>query len=113
MAGAAHAARQPWTPEDVWSQRTVSDARISPDGQWVLWAESWNERAANKTWTNLWLATVDGRERKPYTQGNWRDSLPKWSAESNRVAWISERDGRVSIRIRAFPSGAESEIPLE
>jgi Tol biopolymer transport system component len=113
LAGAAHGARQPWSAEDIWSRRTVSDARISPDGQWVLWVESWNDKAANKSWTNLWLASTDGKERKPYTEGNWHDSLPRWSSESDRVAWISERDGRVSIRIRTFPAGAESEIPIE
>ncbi len=107
------AARPPILAEDVWNWRTASDPQISPDGSSVLWVESWNDREAKTALSNLWLSSSDGRERKPFTEGRWSDRLPRWSPDSARVAWISDRGGRFQIRIRGVSGGAEAAIDVE
>jgi dipeptidyl aminopeptidase/acylaminoacyl peptidase len=106
----AWAQRKPFSPGDLWAWRSISETRISPDGHWVVYAESWNDQAANATYRNLWLASSDGRERRQLTDGRWSDSAPRWSAGSEAIAYISNRTGSGQIRIRKMASGADSQL---
>ena len=104
------AARQPFASQDWWSWRIPADPRISPDGQWVVYVESWNDRASDSQFANLWMASADGRSGRRITEGNGRDRSPRWSPDGARIAWISFRDGQARIRVRAMESGNESGI---
>src|SRR5689334_16435676 len=95
------AARQPFTAEDLRDWRTATDARISPDGKAIVYVELRNGRS------NLWLASTDGRSHRQWTEGNWRDRSPRWSPDSTRIAWISERDGQERIHVRRVDTGTE------
>src|SRR5580700_7191914 len=106
----ALAQRKAFTPGDLWLWRTISETRISPDGHWVVYAESWNDRAANAAYQNLWLASADGRQRRQLTDGGWRDWSPRWSAGSDAIAYISNRTGSAQIRVRRLESGQDSQL---
>ena len=110
LAAGAHAARQPFSPGDLWSWRTASDPRIAPEGQWIVYVEAWNDRQANTSYSNLWQASSDGRTRKPFTEGAWRDTAPRWSPDGARLAWLSDRGGKPRLRVRRFEGGPETEI---
>jgi dipeptidyl aminopeptidase/acylaminoacyl peptidase len=110
LVSAASAQRKAFTPDDLWLWRTISETRISPDGHWVVYAESWNSRAANAAYQNLWLASADGRQRRQLTDGAWRDSSPRWSAASDAIAYISGRTGSAQIRIIRVESGHDSQL---
>jgi len=73
------AARPGFTPEDLWTWRTASDPRIRGDGAWAVYVEEWNDRAADSSYSNLWLVSTDGKERKRFTEGARRDVMPRWS----------------------------------
>ncbi len=102
------AARPSFTADDLWNWRTASDPRISPDGQWVVYVESWNDRNANRQFANLWIASTDGKTRRPFTQGAWRDRMPRWSPDGTRIGWLSDRGGAPQIFQRAFASGTDT-----
>jgi acylaminoacyl-peptidase len=106
----ALAQRKGFAPGDLWLWRTISETRISPDGHWVVYAESWNDRAANAAYQNLWLASADGRQRRQLTDGGWRDWSPRWSGGSDAIAYISNRTGSAQIRIRRVESGQDSQL---
>ncbi|MCU1232978.1 MAG: peptidase prolyl oligopeptidase active site domain protein [Candidatus Solibacter sp.] len=96
---ALSAARAPWTLDDWWTWREISSPRINPDGDQAVYVETWNNRATDTVCANLWqVATPDGTPRR-ITDGPWRDSSPRWSAD-NRLAWISDRTGTPQIWIR-------------
>jgi len=109
-AAALLCARAPFAPADLWLLRTASDPRIRADGTQVVYVESRRDQAANAEYCNVWLASADGRERRPWTSGSGRDWSPRWSPDGARIAWLSSRDGRTRIRVRAFPQGAETEL---
>jgi acylaminoacyl-peptidase len=110
MALAASGQRQPFRPDDLWNWRTASDARIRPDGKWAAYIESFNNREADAEWSNLFVASTDGRERRQWTEGAWRDWSPRWSPDGERIAWISDRGGDAQFRVRRLDSPAEVKI---
>jgi len=107
---AAPAPRQSFNTEDWWAWHSASEPRIAPDGQWVVYVESWNDRASDSRFSNLWMASTDGRTRRRLTEGNWRDSSPRWSPDGSQIAWLSERDGRTQIHVKRVDSPQENEI---
>ena len=96
----ATAQRRPFTPEDLRSWRTATDPRVRADGKRAVYVEG----------SNLWLVSTDGRERKQWTSGAWRDSSPRWSPDGERIAWISDRGGHPHLRV-GKPDGA-AEVDL-
>jgi dipeptidyl aminopeptidase/acylaminoacyl peptidase len=106
----ALAQRKAFTPGDLWLWRTITETRISPDGHWVVYAEGWNDHAANATYSNLWLVSADGRERRQLTDGAWRDSSARWSTGSDAIAYISDRTGSSQIRVRRIDTGKDFQL---
>ncbi len=108
----AGAARQPFSAADVWDWRNVQDPRISSDGRLVVYRELRSDRTLDHQFANLRVAATDGSGDRAFTEGSWRDESPCWSPDNNRVAWISERAGKLEIRIRLVDNPArETVIP--
>ena len=114
---AASGARRPLAVEDWWEWRNIASPRISPDGAWVVYVETWNHRATDTACSNLWAVGTDGKTRRQLTLGAWRDTLPRWSLDGSRLAYISDREGQAQIRVRGFDSaqdsGQETQLPAE
>ena len=47
-------AKRPVTPEDLFAIKDVGEAKLSPDGKWIVYAQSWTERAKNRSYTVDW-----------------------------------------------------------
>jgi acylaminoacyl-peptidase len=109
---AAHCAHagQPFTPADWWNWRDIGAPRINSEGTAVVYVESWNLRESDRACANLWTVATAGGAPRRLTEGPWRDSLPAWSADGGRVAYVSDRDGTPQIRVRRMDSGADERI---
>ncbi len=92
---------------DWWQLREASDARIRGDGAWMVYVESWSDPARDRRYSNLWLASAEGRELRRWTQGDWRDWGPRWAPDGSRIAWLSTRGGKTAIHVRAWDRGEE------
>lgn len=103
-------AKVPFTPETVFDWRNVSAPQISPDGAKVVYVLEQPDRFADSFHSNLWLAAVDGKENRPLTSGKHKDSLPRWSQDGKRLAWVSTKEGKAQIHIRWMDSGVETRI---
>ncbi len=80
------------TAEDLYRFHLVKDLRISPDGQWVVYVVERVDRKTEKKYTNLWLAPTQGGRPKPFTTGDQRDFMPRWSPDGRTIAFLSNRD---------------------
>jgi dipeptidyl aminopeptidase/acylaminoacyl peptidase len=97
-------------PDTLWDWRTPSNPRISPDGSKVVYQLEWADKMADAFHVNLWIASTDGKDNRPLTEGKHRDSSPVWSPDGKRLAYISTRSGRPQIVVRYMDTGVETTI---
>jgi len=84
-------------PDDVYALTGVADPRISPDGTTVAYVVRAVDREANGYRSAIWLAALDGTsEPRRLTSGEKRDAEPRWSPDGSRLAFTSNRGGKVS-----------------
>ena len=98
------------TSETTWDLRTARSPEISADGKTVVYVLGFNDKMTDRTYSNLWRVSIDGRDNRPLTQGNFRDSSPQWSPDGTRLAWLSDRSGKTQIHVRWMDSGQDAKI---
>ena len=116
------------TPADILRVANVSDAQISPNGQWVVYTVSTIE--GNETISTLWLAHVVANlvsvptstvaptaQRRPTTEwpdersapasklvAGWNASSPRWSPDSSKLAFLGELNAQRGLWVMNLES---------
>jgi len=120
-------ARRPMVPADILRIANVSDAQISPSGEWVVYTVSTIE--GDQTISILWLVRAGERlsnipptNRQPEQRRNWESpgiparpllppgwsgANPRWSPDGKSIAFLSSHEGQHGIWV----SGPERRIP--
>ena len=73
----------------------VSNARLSPDGQWVLYTKAIRDMEDKdmKSTTHVWRVRVEGKQRRQMTYGSESCTSPSWFPDGKKIAFISSRCG--------------------
>ena len=96
------------TIEQSLGMQSVSDAQISPDGRlvaYIVQQANWDE---DEFVQQIWIAPAAGGERYRLTSGKKSSQSPRWSPDSKRIAFASERDGKRQIYV-IRPEGGEAQ----
>ena len=88
--------------------QSVSGAQISPDGRLVAYTVQQANWEENEFADQIWIANVSSGERYQLTSGKKSSQQPKWSPDSKRIAFISDRDGKRQIYV-IHPHGGEAQ----
>ena len=64
------AGKKPLSVDAFFELRSVVDPQISPDGKHILYGLATPDRAADKRFTNLWIANTDGGDVALVTDGD-------------------------------------------
>lgn len=91
--------RRPMTAEDVVSMNRASDPQISPDSRRVAYVVSSWDREADRFNSDIWLAYETRQQPLRLTSSPKRDDHPRWSPDSGRLAFLSDRDGDPQIYV--------------
>jgi dipeptidyl aminopeptidase/acylaminoacyl peptidase len=94
-AMAAGAPRRPLVPDDFYRLQSISDPQVSPDGAWVAYVVTTNDRDADEQRGALWMVSWDGREHVPLTSAAAGARSPRFSPDGRYLAYL------------ATPAGAE------
>ncbi len=109
MAGNAYAddsAPHPFSVRDMLAMDRLSDPQVSPDGKWVAYSVSTPDVEANRSRTDLWLTSVDGKVTKRLTGDPAADYNPRW-CQNGTLFFLSTRSGGSQIW-NIDPTGGEA-----
>jgi len=104
------AAKPGLNTQTIWEMRTVTDPQISRDGRTVIYVLGWSDKMVDQRFSNLWMVSSDGHENRPLTTGSYRDSSPRLSPDGARLAYLSNRSGKMQIHVRWLDTGQEAQI---
>jgi dipeptidyl aminopeptidase/acylaminoacyl peptidase len=93
------------TAEDLYRFRIVTECEISPDGRYVVFCVQRTDQENEKKSTNLWIVPTDGDGPSQFTHGDHVDSKPRWSPDSTRIAFLSNRNDEDQPQIYVIPFG--------
>ena len=98
LSGAPAAAQQtPFGIDDAINLTRVSDPRISPDGERVLFSRSELDWEENERITALWVVNADGSDARRFTSEDG-DSGARWSPDGRWVAFLRSTEGEDRTR---------------
>jgi dipeptidyl aminopeptidase/acylaminoacyl peptidase len=85
----------------------VSDPQVAPDGKMVAFTVQTVDLAANKKPTSIYLVPIGGGEPIKIASGGTVNERPRWSPDSRRIAFVSDRGGSSQVWLmEADGSGA-------
>lgn len=104
---AATAAAQTPTIDQSLNLKTAGSPRISPDSRFIAYTVSETNWEDNSFDTQIWIAMTATGERYQLTHAKKSSSEPRWSPDSKRLAFLSDRDGSKQIYVIS-PEGGEA-----
>jgi dipeptidyl aminopeptidase/acylaminoacyl peptidase len=79
--------------EDMHAFHDVRDPQIAPDGKWVAYTVGSVDSAADKSDTDIWMASWDGTQQIRMTSSSEAENAPRWSPDGRYLSFLSGRTG--------------------
>jgi dipeptidyl aminopeptidase/acylaminoacyl peptidase len=92
--------REPYGYMDIFDTEYVTDPRISPDGNQVVYVRNQFDVMTDRRYTNLWVIGTDRSDHRPLTSGKAGYGSPRWSLDGGRLAYVSGEEGSSQIFVR-------------
>ncbi|MFM7432206.1 MAG: TolB family protein, partial [Gammaproteobacteria bacterium] len=107
--------------ERMWSLVRLGDVDLSPDGKLAVVTVTRFDIKENRSATDLWLFSTDGKTSRQLTSDKAADSSPRFSPDGTTIAFISKRgddkesqlyliavDGGEARRVTEVPTGVSA-----
>ena len=91
------AQKRPFDVNALLELKRVSDPQLSPDGRWVAFTVQTVDVAANRRPQQIWIMPLTGGSPRQITKDGQANYRPRWSPDSKRIAYISDRGGSAQI----------------
>lgn len=85
---------------DLYRLRSVRDAHVSPDGQWVAYVVSQMDSVRDKSNSDIYMTSWDGTRTVQLTHTPDGEGAPRWSPDGKYLSFIASRgDSRASGQV--------------
>lgn len=88
----------------------ISDPQLSPDGRTVAFTVQTIDLDANKKPKQIYTVSVDGGPPRPITTAGDSNQRARWSPDSKRIAFISDRSGSPQVWIMNADGSAATQV---
>jgi dipeptidyl aminopeptidase/acylaminoacyl peptidase len=96
--------RVPLTPDRfVYDHKRANQAKLSPDGQRIVYIVSGSSRETGKPESQVWILDVDGANQRQLTWRNTPHGNPIWSPDGDAIAFVSSSIERPGSAIFVLP----------
>jgi dipeptidyl aminopeptidase/acylaminoacyl peptidase len=99
MYAAAPPAHRTLVPDDFYRVEDVSEPQVSPDGAWVAYVVTSNDRAADEARSAIWMVSWDGRQDLALTAAAEGTDKPRWSPDGRYLAFLATPAGSEKAQI--------------
>ena len=94
--------------DKILTYKAVGGVEASPDGRWVAFTATAADLDENAMNSDVWVVELQTGRSYQLTRGAKRDNDPRWSPDGRRLAFLSDRGGKVNIWLIS-PDGGEAE----
>jgi dipeptidyl aminopeptidase/acylaminoacyl peptidase len=104
------ARKVPFTPDDLYLLKQVSDPQLSPDGTLVAYVVLWPDKEDDENRMAVHLAPADGSApARRFTYGK-RDHTPRWSPDGRLLAFVSDRGEKSQLFLAPMDGGEARQL---
>src|SRR3981081_1740612 len=80
--------------DDMHRFHDVRDVQISPDGKWVAYTVGSVDTTADKSDSDVWMASWDGAQQLRITASPESENAPRFSPDGRFLSFLSGRPGK-------------------
>ncbi|MDB6128645.1 MAG: ptpA 3 [Verrucomicrobia bacterium] len=103
-------APRPITIGDLLKLHRISEPQVSPDGRWVAYVVTDVVYDENRTNSTIWMVATTGGEPRRLTHSPQDNRHPRWSPDSQWIAFESTRDGNSQVWVIPTAGGEAQKI---
>lgn len=92
-------AKRPLGGDDFYNIQTLTDPEVAPDGRWVAYVVTTNDRDADEPRSAIWMVSWDGTQRLPLTHAAHDTGTPRWSPDGRFLAYLATPPGSEKSQI--------------
>ena len=96
---------EPFVTTDIFGLEYANDPQIAPDGESVVYVRASMDIMTDQGRSNLWIIDSDGSNHRAIASSSANFFSPRWSADGNRLVYVSSQEGSVQIYLRWMDSG--------
>ena len=104
------AEKRPFTFEEMIKIQRISDPQLSPDGRWLAFTVTIADLEKNTLNSDIWLVPASGGEPRQLTRGSKNNQRPRWSPDSKRIAFVTNRSGISQIFTLSIDTGEANPV---
>ena len=97
------------TIEHLVGMKAPRDVQLSPDGDWVAYVVSRNDKDKDRGFSQIWMTSTDGKTTLPMTASYASASSPRWNPDGSTLAFVgtrgSEKDAKSQVWLLNLQGG--------
>ncbi|MGF2615294.1 S9 family peptidase [Rossellomorea vietnamensis] len=98
------------TAEDLFALKSVSDPKLSPQGNEAVYVLTEMDKEKNDYISNLYHLSIDTGISSQWTFGENRNTSPRWSPDGKEVVFVSDRSGKNQLYLLSVNGGEAQQL---